>query len=185
MLGFLGGNMSLRIESVWKSKQKKEIKKMYFEAFEKSDRMPFGMMQFMCFLGTTKFLAFYDEDVLCGFAYFAKLGKTIFVMFFAVNKKFRSMGYGSRILENIQNRFPKKKIVVSIEPVVLDAEDFEENSKRKSFYLKNGFMETGYFIKLGKKQEILIKNGEFKKWKFRLFLMLYSNFTLYPKIWKK
>lgn len=32
-------------------------------------------------------------------------------------------------------------------------------------------------------QEPLIKNGVFKKRQFTLFFLLYSNFTIIPKIW--
>ncbi|PKM56807.1 MAG: hypothetical protein CVU98_09385, partial [Firmicutes bacterium HGW-Firmicutes-3] len=78
------------------------------------------------------------------------------------------------------------KIIVSIEPCEDRVEDYVQRVKRKDFYLKNGYFETGYFIKLGgKKQEILIKNGMFNKLQFLLFFMFYSGFTVIPKIWKK
>lgn len=35
----------------------------------------------------------------------------------------------------------------------------------------------------GVEQEILISNGEFNKKEFRLFFALYSNGTVWPKIW--
>ena len=36
----------------------------------------------------------------------------------------------------------------------------------------------------GVEQEILISNGNFDKNEFRLFFMLYSNGTVWPKIWR-
>lgn len=51
--------------------------------------------------------------------------------------------------------------------------------------IKNGFMDTGYRMKLsGVEQEILISNGNFDKNEFRLFFVLYSNGTVRPKIWR-
>lgn len=34
-------------------------------------------------------------------------------------------------------------------------------------------------------QEIIITNGEFIKREFRLFFALYSNGTMWPKIWER
>ncbi len=176
----------MSIEKVRKSKKKQEIKAIYTSAFPKKDRMPFWMMILMSYLWNTEFLAFYNGNVLCGFAYMASIEKITFVMFFAVPENLRSKGYGSQILTEIQSLHPKNKIIISIEPCDENAEDIELRLRRKRFYLKNGYSETEYFIKLGgKKQEVIIKNGVFKKREFKLFFMLYSNFTIIPKIWSE
>lgn len=147
--------------------------------------MPFGMMILMSYSWNTEFFAFYDEDDLCGFVYMATIGTQTFVMFVAVDENIRSKGYGSRILAKIQSLHPKNMIIISIEPCNKSAEDSELRLRRKRFYINNGYAESGYFIKLGrKKQEILIKNGVFNKRNFTLFFMLYSNFTIIPKIWR-
>ena len=176
--------MDLRVEKVCKSKRKSEIKEIYTSSFLKEDRMPFWMMVAMSYLWHTEFLAFYDGDVLCGFIYAATIGKQTFIMFFAVDEKLRSKGYGSRILNQMQARHPENKIIISIEPCDNNAEDIQTRVRRKKFYMDNGYVETGHFMKLGKQQEIIIKNGEFNKRKFQLFFMLYSNLTIIPKIWK-
>ena len=50
---------------------------------------------------------------------------------------------------------------------------------------KNGFLDTGYRMKLsGVEQEILISNGDFDKSEFLLFFVLYSNGTVWSKIWR-
>lgn len=52
--------------------------------------------------------------------------------------------------------------------------------------MRNGYKETGYMMKLnGVVQEIIITNGEFSKNQFRAFFALYSNGTMWPKIWKE
>ena len=107
-------------------------------------------------------------------------------MFFAVDEKLRSKGYGSTILQEIQKKYPKKKIIISIEPCDENAPDIETRKRRKDFYLRNGYKETGYMIKLlGVVQEIIIANGEFNKTLFRNFFVLYSNGTMWPRIWKQ
>ena len=131
----------------------RNIKRIYFDAFPKNERMPFFM---------------------------------IFIMFLAVDESLRAKGYGSAILKEIKNRYPDKKIMVSIEPCDDSAPDIEVRKRRKAFYRKNGYGETGYMIKLsGVVQEIMITNGDFDKKEFLLFFIFYSNGTVWPKIWLK
>lgn len=147
--------------------------------------MPFPLMLFLSCLWNTQFLAFYDEKILCGFVYMATIGRQTFIMFFAVDKNLRSKGYGSEILAQIQLLHPENKIIVSIEPVIKKAENMEQRIRRKDFYIRNGYQESGYFMKLaGQEQEILIKNGCFEKRSFIVFFLLYSCCTTIPKIWK-
>lgn len=175
----------MKIVKVVRSKDKKRIKELYQSSFPKEERMPFILMLFMSCLWNTEFLAFYDEDKLCGIIYLAVLRKQTFIMFFAVDEKLRSHGYGSSILDEVQKLYPKHKLIVSIEPCFEHADNIEQKLRRKSFYLRNGYVETGYFMKLaGQVQEILIKNGMFDKRQFRIFFVLYSFGVVMPKIWK-
>ena len=177
--------MDLRVEKVSRSKRKNEIKNIYTSSFDKKDRMPFFMMIAMSFLWNTEFFAFYDGDILCGFIYMATIHRMSFVMFFAVDEKLRSKGYGSSILKIIQMMYPKNKIIITIEPCDADVEDVELRIRRKNFYMRNGYKETGYFIKLGKEQEIIINNGVFKRWQFSIFLLFYCCLAIIPRIRKK
>lgn len=162
------------------------IKRIYFDAFPKNERMPFCLMVLMSKLWNTQFWGFYDGDTPCGFAYFAVNRKIVFLMFLAVDDSLRSKGYGSAILTEIRDKYPDKKLIVSIEPCEDTAPDIEVRKRRKAFYGRNGYSETGYQIKLsGVVQDVLIANGKFGKGEFRLFLVLYSCGTLWSKIWQK
>lgn len=110
----------------------------------------------------------------------------MFIMFLAVCESFRQKGYGSAILREIKSKYPDKKIIVSIEPCDGGASDLTVRERRKAFYRKNGYRETGYRMKLGGvEQEILIAGGDFARKEFRAFFVLYSNGTMWPKIWEK
>lgn len=173
------------VEKVLGSRRKREIKQIYMSSFQKEERMPFVLMLLMSCLRNTQFLAFYDQKTLCGLVYMASLGKQTFIMFFAVEEGLRSKGYGSSILNTVQTLYPENKIIVSIEPCCGKTENMEQRLRRRAFYIRNGYQETGYFMKLaGQEQEILIKNGVFEKRKFIGFFMLYSFCTVIPKIWK-
>lgn len=163
-----------------------DVKGIYFDSFPKNERMPFPMMVAMSKLWNTDFLGFYDGQYICGFVYLAHNRKIVFVMFLAVDKTLRSKGYGSAILQEIQNKYPDKKIIISIEPCDKNSPDTELRTRRKDFYIRNGYKETGYMMKLsGIVQEIIITNGEFNKTQFRAFFALYSNGTMWPRIWKQ
>lgn len=179
-------NMDLRVESVTrKSKEKQKIKEIYTSSFLKEDRMPFGLMLIMAKMKNTEFLSFHDKYTLCGFVYMATIENLTFVMFLAVDENIRSKGYGSRILDKIQSIHTDSKIIISIERCVEEAKDIEQRLKRKKFYANNGYKETGYLVELAnKKQEILIKNGEFDEDEFSFFLKKYSNGTMKPKLWR-
>ena len=114
-----------------------DIKRIYFEAFSKRERMAFPLMVAMSKLWNTQFFGFYDGDIPCGLIYLASNRKIVFVMFFAVDKCLRSKGYGSFILQQIKNKYPDKKIIVSIEPCDDIAPDIELRKRRKTFYMKN------------------------------------------------
>ena len=123
---------------------------------------------------------------VCGFVYLASNSKIVFVMFLAVDKSLRSKGYGSCILQQVKNKYPNKKIIISIEPCDENASDIELRKRRKLFYMRNGYKETGYMMKLnGVTQEIIITNGEFVKKQFRSSFALYSNGTMWPQIWDR
>ncbi len=163
-----------------------DVKNIYIDSFPKNERMPFSMMVAMSKLWNTDFWAFYDKDTLCGFIYLAHNRKIVFVMFLAVDKTIRSNGYGSAILQEIQYKYPDKKIIISIEPCDKNALDIELRRRRKDFYLRNGYQETGYRMKLnGIVQEIMISNGEFDEKQFRIFFAVYSNGTVWLRIWKQ
>ncbi|QSX04654.1 GNAT family N-acetyltransferase [Sedimentibacter sp. zth1] len=178
--------MDLRVETVTgKSKEKQKTKEIYTSSFLKEDRMPFWLMLIMAKMKNTEFISFHDKQTLCGFVYMATIKNLTFIMFLAVDENIRSKGYGSRILEKIQSLHTDNKIIISIERCVKDAKDIKQRLRRKKFYANNGYIETGYLVELAnKKQEILIKNGQFDEDEFYLFFKKYSNGTMKPKLWR-
>ncbi len=163
------------------------VREIYFAAFPKKERMAWWLMLLLSTLpGCTELLAFKSGDTVCGMIYMATLGRLSFIMFFAVDEKLRSKGYGSQILAAVQERHPRSKKVVSIEPCDESAPDIELRRRRKAFYQRNGYAESGYMMRLGGgEQEILVKGGEFKKGAFLLFMGLYSFGAALPRVYKK
>lgn len=178
--------MNLKVEKVVHSNKKKEIEAIYTSSFNKEERIPFKMMLMLAKMKKTEFLAFYDEALLVGFVYLGVVKDITYITFLAIDQALRSKGYGHQILEYVEEMYPHNKIILSIEPSSENGYQYTTRSKRKRFYLNNGFFETQHYIKLGgKKQELLIKNGIFNKFELFFFFIRYSNFTLFPRIWSK
>ncbi len=179
--------MAERVEKVRLTSRNREgVRALYTAAFQKKDRMPFSLMCLMACLPNTEFLCFYEGDTLCGFVYLAKMGNMVFLMFLAVDEKLRSRGLGSRILAHVGRMYPGKKLVVSFERCGVAAADLEERRRRRKFYLENGYGASGYLIRLGAaEQELAVKNGEIRRWELRWFFLVYSCFTLWPRIWRE
>ena len=87
----------------------RDIKRIYFDAFPKNERMPFFLMVFMSKLWNTQFWGFYDGDTPCGFAYFAVNRKLLFLMFLAVDESLRGEGVRQRNLKGNQEQIPGEK----------------------------------------------------------------------------
>jgi len=182
-----GSYMDLRIEKITGNTQdKQKIKDIYMSSFAVKDRMPFWMLLMVAKMKNTEFISFYDRDILCGFTFMLPIENLTYIMYLAVDETLRSKGYGSRILNEIQSMYPDNKIMLTIERCDEDAKNIEQRVKRKSFYLKNDYIETGYLQKLpGQKQEILIANGKFDKDEFSCFFKKYSRGLMKPKLCKK
>lgn len=178
--------MMLKAEKVT-FKNRKRVKEIYVSSFPKEERMPFLLMLLMSKMKNTKFLCFRNEGKdVCGLAYLGAVNHVTFIMFLAVSKTARSKGYGSCMLKSIELLYPENKIIVSIERCDENVVDIEKRIRRKKFYIKNGYQETGYLVKLPNiLQEVLIKNGEFDEEEFSSFFKKYSNGAMKPKIMKK
>jgi hypothetical protein len=173
--------MKLRVETVTrKNKDFKRVKELLITSFPKEQLLPLWLLLLSAKAKETDFLSFYDEEVLCGFAYVTTIGDISFVVYLAILPSMRSKGYGSAILNKIQSMHKAHKMLLYIDRCDEKALDYEKCLKRKQFYIKNGYMETGYLVETRKViQEILIKNGVFDKEEFIKF-----NGLIKPKLFK-
>ena len=106
----------MRWKNVVFCKDKRTIKKTYYESFSQTERMPWTLMLLLSCTPTTRFRSFYDDEKLCGFIYYGALSSYVFVMFFAVDVELRGRGYGSKILAELRTQYPNRKILVTIDP---------------------------------------------------------------------
>ena len=124
------------------SKQDKNIYRdfsaLYKEAFPKEERAPLCFLKAKAKKKVSDCFGIYDEDTFVG------LLNLIYHKDFAVRGDLRGKGYGSQILDALKEKFPARRLILTIEDPDAPCENREQRQKRKAFYQKNCFAACGY-----------------------------------------
>jgi len=123
--------------------KKIKIYRLYLSAFPKCERKPFSMILKMQKKGKTDLWYAEKNGRFAGFGATINGKDIILLDYFAITKNMRGKGIGSEMLVALRNLYPEKGFFLEIEKVYTDAENFEETSRRKQFYLSNGMKEMG------------------------------------------
>ncbi|MBS6396444.1 MAG: GNAT family N-acetyltransferase [Clostridiales bacterium] len=123
----------------------KEIKEIYLEAFPKHERKPFFVIKNAHRKGKLQVITAIERGKLSGFIMAIPYLDMVMVDYLAISSKVRSKGIGSRLLQEVCQRFSGKKILLLIEQIDENAENYEQRISRKKFYLKNGFSSSDIF----------------------------------------
>ena len=136
----------------------KEFNDLYLTAFPQEERVP--VRHLMKHSGESELIACYDGETFCGFYSTLTFGDITHILFLAVADELRDRGYGSALLKLISRRHPHNRIILDIEAEDPTAPNFEQRVRRKAFYEKNGYTESGIrYNWRGVPYKILIKNG--------------------------
>lgn len=92
-------------------------------------------------------ISIYDNGKFVGLIYNIFYKDIVFVFYLAIDKETRGQGYGTKVLESIKQKYINHRIILCIEPVDKNSNNYEQRLKRKNFYIKNGFKDANYTIK--------------------------------------
>lgn len=120
-----------------------KLRRLYLSAFPKIERHRVMELFSASTKGSAEFLRFSDNGEFIGLAYMIVRGSVAFLLYLAVDESKRNNGYGSAILEAIRNRYEGKDIVLLIESLHEECDNMDIRVRRKGFYLRNGFHDTG------------------------------------------
>lgn len=126
-----------------KSKDFETIKRLYESAFPYKERLP--LTDLLEKREETIFCAAYENELLCGLFYLLSVHGVTHIAYLAVVESCRDKGYGSRILERIHEMKPQDLIIADIEMENSMADNHEQRTRRKNFYIRNGYQETDIF----------------------------------------
>lgn len=117
---------------------------LYETAFPEEERRPWdGMLHDPA--GDIGIYGLYLEKAWRGSVIHMTQGDICHLMYFAVEQPYRDQGLGGRTLETLRSRLPGLRIIVDIEREDPAAPDAELRHRRKGFYLRHGYRETGVF----------------------------------------
>ena len=128
-------------------KKNKKVTKIYNEAFPKDERIPIWLLKILARKNKAKFYGIYDNEKFVGLVYNIFYKDIVFVFYLAIDKATRGQGYGTKVLDSIKEKYKNYRIILCIEPVDENSDNYEQRVKRKNFYLKNGFKDSNYTIK--------------------------------------
>ena len=95
--------------------------------------------------GNLEILGIYTEGEPVGFLVVRKYRRIRYLAYFAVRSDLRSRGIGSLALQNLAARDPGCSTVVEYEAPLPESGPDDLRQRRKDFYLRNGFYETGWY----------------------------------------
>lgn len=121
----------------------KEIRRLYNSSFPNDERIPFKRL--INNLDTDRVMYAYYDDQLIGMSFLFLYNDLAYLSYICVEEDLRDKGYGSKILNKVKDDFKDYRIVLDIEEVVKNSENYEERKRRKDFYLKNGFESANIF----------------------------------------
>lgn len=151
----------LDLISLDKTNLKPKVKELYLSAFPDYERYPFWLLVYKSKKKNTDFYVIYDDSEYIGLLYLTYYKDIVYVFYLAIDPAHQSKGYGSKILQYLQQTYNDKRLFLNIEKVERSADNYEQRVKRKRFYEKNGFINTDFEIE-GKDivYEILYSGGE-------------------------
>lgn len=148
-----------------------EVNSLALEAFPPGEYLPPEKLVEMAEGGNYHFLALFDEDRFIGFMLILLYGSMSYLFFLAIAPEYRSGGYGSRALALLSELYPERKQVVDFEMLDAAAPNYEQRKKRREFYLRNGYKETGLFLSyFGGDFEVFCMNGELEPDEFKAMM---------------
>jgi len=163
--------MKYKSYSTCDSQSQSQIKEIYETSFPKSEKFPFWVLKQCAKESNVRLDSIIDHntDKIVGMSFLISYDDITYLMYVAIDKKYRNKGFGSLVLRDLILRQADVSILLCIERPSAKKEDIKV--RRKDFYLRNGFYETGYFIEdsgveyefLSSSKERIITENDLKK----------------------
>lgn len=125
----------------------KLIKELYYSAFPKEERSPFGLMKRRAKQGRGRMLAAKDGGEFVGFTYIIENADCAYLFYLAIVPQTRGAGYGSAILAELREMYKGKRLFLARESLDENSDNYEQRVRRHEFYLRNGFSDLSCKIR--------------------------------------
>lgn len=166
------------------TKDRKYFEQINDEAFPLSERMSFDEIFDFASVTNTDILGIYDDGNPVGFAVLLKNAQCGYIYFIAIDSRTRSKGYGGAAMQKMMEAYPELQLVLDFEVMDENAENNRQRVRRKNFYLRNGFHETGNYTMLRDERfEVVCNGGELRKMALKdLLFILHKHRPEFPNV---
>lgn len=173
------------------SKQNTDFPKalqLYKEAFPSAQSIPMWLLRHTLRNGKPGFDLLYHNNAWIGLLYVLEYEDIIFVQSLAISASQRSKGFGSQILDTLKHQHKGKRIVLNIEVLDKNANNYQQRAQRKVFYERNQFRSSGYIVQEPKELLEMLILGDANIQKDEILTMYKHffggmlNFLLKPKV---
>ena len=121
-----------------------DLRALYESAFPDEERIPWDDLLRLVREMPLEFAEYRDGEELLGLTIVYPRTRLSWFWYFAVPEEKRGRGIGQRILSALLARYEGRSVVLDMEdPAQPDAPNTEQRLRRRAFYLRNGFRETG------------------------------------------
>lgn len=164
-----------------------EINNLAIEAFPPEEYLAPDKLIKMSKKDNLDFYYIEDNSKFIGFVVIQIYKNLAYLFFLAIAKEYRSKGYGSKTLKLIKEIYPSKIQIVDFEMVDINSNNHNQRVKRREFYLKNGYQETGFFLSyLGVDYEVFCSsNDTFEEDTFKELMAHINVVGFNPKYFRK
>lgn len=152
--------------------------------FPQNELYPIWLLKLMSWRKNVSFNAYYDINTYVGLSYTYKYKDLVFILYLGVNNKIQAKGYGSQILTFIKEKYKDCNLALNVEPLDSSASNAIQREKRFSFYFKNGFYDSNYFISDDINYRILSTSSSLDIKLYKKLLKRFSFSLKAPKILK-
>lgn len=129
-----------------------------------------------------EFLSLVDDNNFVGFMVIKTFNILTYLFFLAIDKQYQSQGYGTQAIQLLKKKYPNKIHTVDLEMINDLANNKEQRIKRKNFYLRNGYKETGLYLSyLNVEYEVLCTDDNFDMNMFKEMMESFNIEGFYPK----
>lgn len=163
-----------------------EINALAREAFPPEEYLAPSELVKMSETGGLDFWALSDESSFVGFMAVQLHESLAYLFFLAIDGSCRSKGYGGRALETLRSLYPGFQHVVDFEMPDESAPNRAQRERRRQFYLRHGYRETGLFLSyLGVDYEVFCMDEAFDEAGFKAMMSTLKIDGFKPKYWRK
>ena len=151
------------------------ISSLYEDAFPDDEKAPFDSLISRAKKDNVDFIGYYDKDEFIGFTYLIHDDHLHYIFYFAIREEYRNKGYGTRILNILKEKYKDETIFFEIETIDQNADNYLERKRRKEFYLRNGFKESGYGYYFYVDYEVMIYGNDIEPERWHDMFYEFSN----------